>query len=377
MDRYIRKQQEGGKEKMKNPIVAFILAFFPGGGLFYIGEKVRGFLYGLFVFGFLFIGIVFNVMNPWNDELLIICYFLGFIIYCISIIDTFITTSRYLKRKLPIESQIAGGEPVLVNTVESERFYTIVLSFVPGLGHIQLGLIYRGLTLLTSFLGLGMMVIFVTFLTNREEFLVFLAFLPIIWVYGFFDAMQQFTKKQKGEPLVDQTIFQDFEKNREEGKKSKVVATFLSIFPGAGHLYLGLQQRGIQLMAAFLFSIFILNELRMGIFLFLIPLIWFYSFFDGLQKASKAGEDEPLEDTPVISYLINHQKWFGIGLVLLGVYYLLLNILLPIFSPKLNGIFHIDLQYLFYQYFQTGIVCIILIFGGIHLLKGKKKAMNK
>lgn len=28
---------------MKNPIVATILAFFPGGGLFYIGKKLRGF----------------------------------------------------------------------------------------------------------------------------------------------------------------------------------------------------------------------------------------------------------------------------------------------------------------------------------------------
>ncbi|GKU84494.1 hypothetical protein [Niallia sp. NCCP-28] len=362
---------------MKNPIVAFILAFFPGGGLFYIGEKVRGFLYGAAVFGLALLTIFIQSTMYTVGEIIIFLVLLGFIIYCISIIDTFITTSRYLKRKLPVEKQTVDGEPLLVNTVESERFYTIVLSFVPGLGHIQLGLMNRGLTLLTSFLGLGMMVLFVTFLTSREEFLVFLAFLPIIWIYGFFDAMQQFAKKQNGELLVDQTIFQDFEKHREEGKKSKVVATFLSIFPGAGHLYLGLQQRGIQLMAAFLFSIFILNELRMGIFLFLIPLIWFYSFFDGLQKASKAGEDQLLEDTPVISYLINHQKWFGVGLVLLGIYYLMLNILLPIFSPKLNEIFNIDLQYLFYQYFQTGIVCIILIFGGIYLLKGKKKATNK
>ncbi|WP_445490008.1 hypothetical protein [Niallia sp. 03133] len=359
---------------MKNPIVAFLLAFFPGGGLFYIGKKVRGFLYGAAVLGLAFLSILLAVSGSYIDGGIIIFIVLfGFTIYIISLIDTFITTSRYLKRKLPTEKIDIDGEAILVNTIESERFYTIVLSFIPGLGHIQLGLMYRGITLLTSFLGLGIMVFFVTFLTNRSEFLIFMAILPVIWVYGFFDAMQQFTKKQNGEVLVDQTIFQDFEKNREDGKKSKVIATFLSIFPGAGHLYLGLQQRGIQLMAAFLFSVFILNELRLGIFLFLIPLIWFYSFFDGLQKASKAGEEQPLQDTPVISYLINHQKWIGIGLVLLGVYYLFSNIVLPALAPKLNNLYNIDLQFLFYQYFQTGLVCLILIFGGARLLMGKKE----
>lgn len=65
--------------------------------------------------------------------------------------------------------------------------------------------------------------------------------------------MQQLNKKQLGEELVDRSILEDLEMKREVGKKSKSIATFLSIFPGAGHLYLGLQKRGIQLMAAFLF----------------------------------------------------------------------------------------------------------------------------
>ena len=104
----------------------------------------------------------------------------------------------------------------------------------------------RGLTLLATFLGLGVMVTFVTGLTNRGEFMVFMAALPIIWVYGFFDAVQQLNKKQRGEELVDRTIFEDFEMRREDGKKSKSIATFLSIFPGAGHLYLGLQRRGFS-----------------------------------------------------------------------------------------------------------------------------------
>lgn len=125
-------------------------------------------------------------------------------------------------------------------------------------------------------------------------------------------------------------------------------------------------------MAAFLFSIYILDVLHLGIFLFLVPIIWFYSFFDGLQKASKFGT-EPLEDTPVISYFINNQKWVGIGLVLLGCYYLLTNILLPVFSPIIHEYFNVDFAYWFGQYFQIIVVCILLIGGGIKLLSGSKE----
>ncbi|MEM5013429.1 hypothetical protein WKH57_22155 [Niallia taxi] len=358
---------------MKNPIVAFILAFFPGGGLFYIGKRIRGSLYGAAVFGLAVFSILLLSMAGYMDEIVIVLVFIGLLIYCISILDTFITTSRYFKRQV-----LPGGQEdktVLVNTIESQRFYTIVLSFIPGLGHIQLGLIYRGITLLSTFLGLIIMVLFVSFLTGAGEFLLFLAILPVIWVYGFFDVMQQFVKKQNGEELVDQTIFQDFEQNREDGKKSKIIATFLSIFPGAGHLYLGLQQRGLQLMAAFLFAIFLINELYLGIFLFLIPIIWFYSFFDGLQKASRIGEAE-LEDTPVIAYLTNYQKWVGIGLLLVGFYYMTVNILLPVFSTRLQLLLGIDLQFLFYHYFQTGVVCIVLIFGGLRVLAGNKNKIK-
>ncbi|MFL6558961.1 MAG: hypothetical protein ACJ8MO_22935, partial [Bacillus sp. (in: firmicutes)] len=191
-------------------------------------------------------------------------------------------------------------------------------------------------------------------------------------VYGFFDAVQQVNKKQRGEELVDRTIFEDFEMRCEDGKKSKSIATFLSIFPGAGHLYLGLQRRGIQLMAAFLFSIYILDTLRLGIFLFLIPIIWFYSFFDAMQKVSRYG-DEVIEDVPIIAYFLNHQKWVGIGLVLMGVYYLVMNILLPAVSPILSRLINIDVMYWVQGYLQTGLVCLLLIGGGIKLLSGSKQ----
>lgn len=351
---------------MKNPIIAFLLAFFPGGGLLYLRKILRGIAY---MFGeFILITAFFLAFANGEGEAGFAIFVLGVVLYIINLVDTGITASKLLQNKTVLTEPSA----VPADDFEYERFRTLLLSFIPGIGHFQLGLLNRGMTLLTAFLGLGVMVLFVTALTHRGEFLVFLAILPVIWVYGFFDAMQQLNRKQLGETLIDRTILDDFETRREDGKKSKAIATFLSIFPGAGHLYLGLQRRGIQLMAAFLFSIYILDILRLGIFLFLIPIIWFYSFFDGLQKASKYG-DEPMDDTPIISYFINQQKWIGIGLVLLGLYYLTTSILLPVISPMVYDMIDIDIRYWFDRYFQTGVVCILLIGGGLKLLLGKRE----
>lgn len=351
---------------MKSSTKALTLSLFPGLGHIYFGNMFRGVFYLLSVVSLAFCTVIW-LMN-YNGEIAVLFFMIGIFIYLVSFIDMGVQISKQ-KKVLQVANP---DEPQSQSAQESERFYTIVLSFVPGLGHFQLGLMNRGLTLLATFLGLGVMVIFITALSSRSEFLVFLAGLPIIWVYGFFDSVQQLNKRQRGEELIDRTIFEDFETRREDGKKSKSIATFLSIFPGAGHLYLGLQKRGIQLMAAFLFSIYILDILRLGIFLFLIPIIWFYSFFDAMQKVSKYGEEE-IDDIPIISYLINHQKWVGIGLVVMGLYYLFMNVVIPVFSPMISNIIQIDLMFWIQRYFQTGLVCVLLIGGGIKLLSGSKQ----
>jgi hypothetical protein len=184
--------------------------------------------------------------------------------------------------------------------------------------------------------------------------------------------MKLLEKKQKGEELVDRSILEDLEMNRERGKKSRSLAKVLAIFPGAGHLYLGYQKRGIQFMALFLLSIYLLDFLRLGLFLYFIPIIWFYSFFDGLQKATLYGK-EPIDDKPLISHFINHQRWVGIALIFVGLYYLSVHIIIPAVAPSFQGLFGIDIYYWFDRYFQTAVVSILLIAGGLKLLSGSKK----
>lgn len=356
-----------------NPVLAFFLSFIPGVGHFYVSRKIRGFIYGVGAVAPILLGIFSWMMTGFDDSLFVGVIF-TFFVTVINVFDMVIFLLRNNKHNQKEQVIQTGDEQVIVTrTDDSERFYTIILSFIPGLGHFQLGLLNRGLTFLIGFFGLGTMVVFISIFTDQGAFLVFLGILPILWVYNMFDAIQLIGKKHRGEELVDKTIIEDFEETRrEQGRKSKTLATILAIFPGAGHLYLGLQKRGIQLMAAFLFAIYILDVLRLSLFLFLIPIIWFYSFFDALQKVSKHGEED-LEDVPVVSYIVNHQKWVGFGLIALGIYYLLVNVVLPTVGPMIMRVFNFDLQYFYYNYFQGTIICILLIGGGLKLMVGSKK----
>lgn len=353
----------------KSPLIAFFLALIPGFGHVYLNKKVRGFLYAIGFFGSIALGILLAI-STYDDAPMLVMLILAFIIWGINMLDIVITLIRRGNNHQQVQNDQENGE-VPDTPEQNERFFTIILSFIPGVGHFHLGLNQRGVTFLAGFIGLGAMIFFVALISHQEGFLVFLLALPVIWIYSFFDAIQLLNQKQKGEELIDRTIMEDLDHYRESGKKSKMLATLLAIFPGAGHLYLGLQKRGIQLMVAFLLSIYILDTLRLSLFLFLIPVIWFFSFFDALQNLNRF-EEEELEDIPVIKYFVNHQKWVGIALIILGIYYLLDSVFLPAFADELEKILNINIWYYYHRYLQITIVCLIFIGGGIKLLLGSK-----
>ncbi|KGX90326.1 DUF6677 family protein [Pontibacillus marinus] len=356
----------------KSPILAFFLALIPGFGHMYLGRKIRGFLYALFFFGFIGLAMLITIVSHGTGEAALIPLFLSVLIWGVNMLDMIITL--LMNTHLNSQKTQSDGDTqqsISLNHKENERFFTILLSFVPGVGHFHLGLPQRGLTLLSAFLGSGIMIVFVSMVLNIGGLLIFLLALPVIWIYGMFDCIQLLNLKDNGETLEDRTILEDLDRQRQSGKKSKVVATVLGIFPGAGHMYLGLQRRGLQLMVGFLLSIYVLDVLRLSVFLFLIPVIWFFSFFDTLQQASRA-EEGFVEDVPVIKYFANHQRWLGIALILLGCFYLMDDILMPALAPKIKAAFQIDLYYFYTRFFQMFVVCFLLIGGGIKLLMGSK-----
>lgn len=50
------------------------------------------------------------------------------------------------------------------------------------------------------------------------------------------------------------------------------------MLPGAGHMYMGFMNMGVSFMSVFFFVIFLSTWLDIGPLLFILPLIWFYSF---------------------------------------------------------------------------------------------------
>jgi hypothetical protein len=365
----------------KSPMIVFLLGFIPGLSHLYLNKAWKGLLYGGSFFGTVLL-FFFVVLEIHDHKFALMLFVLGLLIWFVNMIDTAYTllyrrpynpsvydNSAYgpANDGYPPHSSAAGGAPTGWQGNEaSDRSAIMLLSLIPGLGHFRLGLMQRGLGFIISFVGLALMVFFVAMLTRRDEFLVFMGILPVIWIYNLFDCSQQLSRKERGEPLVDRTVCEDFQESRSLEHKNKPIASMLAMFPGTGHMYLGLQKRGLQLMALFLFSIFIMDQMRLSLFLFLIPILWFYSFFDALKYIAKYGR-EPLADEPVVHWLTNQQRWVGYGLLVLGAYYLFDQLLLDILNdwfPKHKIIYRFD------RYFQPFVLSVLLIGSGLRLISG-------
>ncbi|CAM4289139.1 hypothetical protein U9M73_07465 [Paenibacillus phoenicis] len=349
----------------RNRLLALLLNFIPGVGHLYWGKKGRGITYPILFFGGIFFGFAVSIAAH-SDDLAILTLIAAAILWLFSMFDLLIIMLRETPEERAYREHV---RQMTGEGRESEKFFTILLSFVPGLGHFQLGLMQRGLSFLIAFFGLITMMFFVTGITHESVFLLFLGLLPIIWLYSMFDAVQLVHRKLAGEPLVDRTPFDDWEAGRIEGRRSKVLATMLSAFPGAGQMYLGLQKRGLQMMALFLGSFYVIDVLRLSVFLFIIPIIWFYCFFDGLQQTSRYGI-LPMEDRPLMETRGEYQHWLGIALILLGIYFVGMELIVPILDthfPELHIYSRIE------KYLRPTIVAVLLIGGGIKLLARPKR----
>ncbi|WP_379129326.1 hypothetical protein [Paenibacillus sp. sgz500958] len=358
-----------------NKLRAFFLNIIPGAGHYYAGSKIRGIIYFLISFGGLFMSFLLAVAS--SEEGFAAIGAVGFVIvWCISMLHMLIVLLKTPDYYPPVSPMEEGGQTQSLPPVrsgESERFHVILLSFIPGLGHFHMGLMQRGLSFLISFFGYMTVMLFLTGITSSSAFLLLFGALPVIWLYCMFDAVQHIHRKLAGEVLTDRTLFEDIEAGREDGRRSKVLATLLSAFPGAGQMYLGLQKRGLQMMLLFLGGIYVMDLLRLSVLFFLIPVIWFYSLFDGLQLVSRYGR-EPLEDKPVIEGFMNHQGWLGAALLALGLYYIFANVAVPALDVRFP---EWRLEYRVSTYFKTIIVSVLLIGGGIKLLSGSRTSVKK
>ncbi|MCL1803906.1 MAG: hypothetical protein FWG30_09810 [Eubacteriaceae bacterium] len=65
-------------------------------------------------------------------------------------------------------------------------------------------------------------------------------------------------------------------------QKNKLLALIFSIIPGAAHMYLGFQRKGVSIMAAMIAIFMASLAFDMPSLLMLVSLLWFYAFFDAM-----------------------------------------------------------------------------------------------
>lgn len=165
-------------------------------------------------------------------------------------------------------------------------------------------------------------------------------------------------------------------------KKSRFLTFIFSMLPGAGHMYIGFMKTGLSLMAIFFFDIFLSSWLDIGPLLFVLPLIWFYSFFDCLNKVNSNEEQLMLlEDRYLFSFdklLTLDKNVFkkrsvvaGILVLILGIY-LIVNNIMSIIAPYIPN----ELYNIIYDLISKApqmIIGIAIVAVGIKLILGKKR----
>lgn len=252
------------------------------------------------------------------------------------------------------------------------KFTTFILSPIPGLGHIYLGFNTRGgifmiaeLIAIILLIALGSTGMF----GGREAIAIPAAFIPIVWIASLVDSMT-LADKVNSIALCNDEGMKDILLEQLEHQNKKIIAMVLSIIPGAGHMYLGLQRQGIQLMTIFFFSFFITDWINVSIFMALIPIIWFFGLFDAMNKAA-VNENQDDSDVLFVTWfrtgkplIKNVNKYLAYGLIAIGCFLLFERIVLPEVEKFIS--FNIR------EYIRIILLSVLFIAGGVKLLAGTK-----
>lgn len=168
-------------------------------------------------------------------------------------------------------------------------------------------------------------------------------------------------------------------------KKNGFLTFCFSCFPGAGQMFLGFPKEGVSLMGLFLGIIAFTSFMQFDAFIYLLPVIWFYAFFDGINKNSMTEEEfMQLEDHFLFVDISDEFQGFPLGkfrnilaviLILLGMNLLLRNII------AIMGQIGVDFPYyvvelILYDDIPRVIAALLIIAAGIHLITGKKRSLN-
>ena len=156
-------------------------------------------------------------------------------------------------------------------------------------------------------------------------------------------------------------------------RKSRFLTFCFAMMPGAGQMYLGLMKKGTSIMSIFFGVIATAIVLDFPWIMFIVPVLWFYAFFDAINynnmpyEEKEFVEDKFLLDDRELKLLVrNNRTLVGIICVILGgcvIYNNIVNDIMYIINNSfLRGVLR-DIP--------TLIIAVVIILFGIGLVKSK------
>lgn len=163
-------------------------------------------------------------------------------------------------------------------------------------------------------------------------------------------------------------------------QKGKFLTFCFALFPGAGHMYLGFMKMGVSLMVLFWGIMGVAILINLGVLMFILPVIWSYSFFDTLNKNSMDPEEfYQLEDRYLFDMefaemfpLLKKKK----SIVLAAVFIVIgLAMLASNFMSLLSAILPWGLYWrleTLFQYLPRICIALVIIWIGVRMIRNKQ-----
>lgn len=167
-------------------------------------------------------------------------------------------------------------------------------------------------------------------------------------------------------------------------KRNKFLTFCFSCMPGAGQMFLGFFKEGVSLMTMFLGIIVISSWLYLECFAVAAIIVWFYAFFDAMNKNSLPDEEfAELEDNYIWGDNLDclpklpkgkGRKILAIILIFFGIYMLFNSIVSALAGMGIYISYEVN-QFLL-RYMPQFIVAFAIIAVGLKMIAGKKQEIE-
>jgi TM2 domain-containing membrane protein YozV len=169
-------------------------------------------------------------------------------------------------------------------------------------------------------------------------------------------------------------------------KKSSFWTFVFSLVPGAGQMYLGYLKRGVSVMLLFFGIIFLSSFWGLGAISFVLPVIWFFAFFDSFHIRDMTQEEKEEKpdrfffdthgglDEDFASLIKKRHFMIGAGCILVGAY-LIFNVAVEPFMDMIHA--YVPWLYTVVRSVPSVFVAVLIIALGIYLVRGKNQRQQE